>query len=670
MREIDILALDVAALEIEVRRHNALYWQKNEPEISDELYDLIVRRLRELSPDSSLLADLGSGERSDPDTSAADTVAAGGKVRHRAPMLSLEKAYSEAEILRFFERFTGPALASPKVDGLAVSLRYGADGALALAATRGSGTEGDEVTSAARRVAGIAHAITSPSVEVRGEIYMPLSTFRQRYAETFANPRNLAAGALKQKDPEKTAAYGLRFLAYDLLESGLASETSKRRQLAEWGFDVVNAVVTDAQNAQVAYEAFVAERTSLDFETDGVVFKVDDVRQHDVLGITAHHPRYAIAYKYQGESGLTTLRTIEWSVSRTGAINPVAILEPVVLSGVTVTRVSLHNLGIMEQLASMPIKLGDNFGHRLSTGASVLVTRRGGVIPHIEAVAESGSGNLIVPDACPSCGAAAERRDDFLFADHTPGCAVQRRRRLEHFVQTVDMQGFGPKVLDQLQELGLVTEPSHLYALRAADLATLERLGERSATNLIASIDARRVLEPAVFLAALGLPDVGAQVARSLITHYPNFADLRAATAEELVQIEGIGAIVAGRVVEGLARLSDEIDRLLACVTLRPAESSAPKDGPLAQKSFVFTGALDSMSRSAAQARVQSLGGATPDAVTATTNFLVLGDADHERFVQGWRSSKLKKADAWIAKGSPLRVISESEFLQMTAEAT
>ncbi len=656
MRESDILAMDAAELERQVRHHNALYWVENRPEIPDETFDLLVRRLRELAPASPALDELGE-ERA---------ATAGTKVRHAAPMLSLEKAYSEAEIRRFYERFGGVALASPKVDGLAVSIRYGDDGALSLAATRGSGSEGDDVTAAVRQVGDVPHHVPASGVEVRGEVYLPLSTFRARYAGAFANPRNLAAGALKQKDPTRTAAYGLRFAAYDLLGASAPTETAKRALLEAWGFVPVPAVPATADDAQAVYERFAAERDALDYETDGVVFKVDDVRAHDELGATAHHPRYAIAYKYQGESGITTLAGVEWSVSRTGAINPVALLEPITLSGVTVTRVSLHNLGIMEQLARMPVQVGDNLGHVLSSGAQVLVTRRGGVIPHIEAVAEPGSGNLGVPTACPSCGARTERRDDTLTADHAPTCAVQQRRQLQHFVNTVDMQGFGPRLLEQLCDLGWVRSPADLYRLDVTRLATLDRMGEKSASNLVAAAAARRLLDPAVFVAALGIPDVGQQVARSLVAHYPDLAALRAASPEQLVEIDGIGPIVAARVVEGLALLASQLDDLLHVVRLAEPET-APTEGQLAGASFVFTGALDSMARSEAQARVRAAGGTTPDAVTASTDFLVLGDADHERFVGGWRSSKLKKAEQLAAKGGRLRIISESEFLAMTA---
>lgn len=656
LAEDEILTLSTDQLAEQVRHHNHRYWVLNAPEISDETFDLLVRRLRALAPGHPILDQLGQDS-----PEVAITGLEGKKVRHRQPMLSLEKAYSEDEIRRFFERFTGEALASPKVDGLAISLRYGTDGRLAVAATRGTGLEGDDVTAAALQVEGIPETIPASDVEIRGEVYMPLSRFAERYAAAFANPRNLAAGALKQKDPRRTRDYGLRFWAYDLLFSDAASEFDKRQRLQAWGFAPVEAYPVTADTAQARYDAFVAERASLDFETDGVVLKVLDVRQHDALGLTAHHPRYAIAWKYQGESGFTALRGVEWSVSRTGAVNPVALLEPVTLSGVTVSRVSLHNLGVIEQLAGMPLAIGDNLGHSFSPGATLLVTRRGGVIPHVESVAERGHQNLWVPDACPSCGAPTLRRDDFLHADHATGCAVQQRRRLEHFVQSVDMQGFGPKILEQLFESGRVRRPADLYTLGVEDLSGLERMGERSAQNLVAAVSGRRTLELSTLVAALGIPDVGQSVARWLANHHATLDAIGATTAEELQQIDGIGPIVAEKIVAGFAALGPDIRALMEYVSI--AEAAAPAEGALAGASFVFTGALDSMSRAAAQGLVQSLGGTTPDGVTATTRFLVLGDGDHARFVAGWRSSKLKKADDLIRKGTGLEVISESDFI-------
>lgn len=666
--------MDVATLEAQVRYHDARYWVDDSPEIPDTTFDLLVETLRAKAPTSEVLLELGGLRRADADAVAPTTVdprtlPTGAKFAHRHPMLSLDKCYTEAELLRWFSRFEGDAVASPKIDGVALSIRYDAAGRLEVAVTRGNGSVGDVVTENAKRVAALPLQIPASGdvVEVRGEVYLPLSIFQTEFASQFANPRNLAAGALKQKDANKTAGYKLRFAAYDVEGVSSTTESDKRRWLREAGFVPVLAVTCSASSGQAVYERFVAERGTLDFETDGVVFKVNDVAQHELMGLTAHHPRFAIAYKYQGDSGLTTLEDIEWSVSRTGAINPVAIVSPVSLSGVTVTRASLHNLGIIASLADQPLERGRNWSYPLSAGARLMLTRRGGVIPHVEHIVEKGVASLEVPERCPSCDAVTVRRDDFLFAEHLPNCATQQRRALEHFVSVAEIQGIGPRLMEQLLDRGLVIEPADLFTLTASQIQSLERLGERSAANVIQAIDARRTIDAGVFLAALGLPDVGRTIAPVLLRGVDNdFGRLRTATVEELVQIDGVGEAIAMSVVDGLAAGAARIDALLQHVTLRaPTAPAAPSVGPLTGLSFVFTGTLEAMDRKAAQARVRALGATTPDDVSRTTRYLVIGDADFAKFQAGWRSSKLKKADRLVAEGAALEVISETDFLAL-----
>jgi DNA ligase (NAD+) len=578
-------------------------------------------------------------------------------------MLSLDKCYTEDELLRWYARFEGPAVVTHKIDGLAVSLRYDGSGALQLAATRGDGVTGEVITANLRRVAGVPQQLRpgTGSVEVRGEAYMPLSVFHARYAGQFANPRNLAAGALKQKNPERTAEYGLRFLAYDLTgDSRTTTEADELALLHELGFEVPDWAIATADSAQQAFETLRASREALDFETDGVVFKVNDLAQQDSLGNTAHHPRGAIAYKYQGESGFSRLRGIEWSVSRTGAINPVALIEPVSLSGVTVGRVSLHNLGIMERLGA---------GAPMRVGSRLLVTRRGGVIPHVEQVVDAGDGEpLSVPGTCPSCGGEAYRRDDFLFAHHAPDCVTAASRRLLHFAAAIDLEGFGPRLVEQLLERGLVREPADFFALSTADLRDLDRMGERSAEKLVASVAARATLRFSTFLAALGIPEVGAQVARSLEREFSSLDDLLDASEERLTSIAGIGPSMSASIRCFSGQNRDWVTRLASVVRLGwPAV--APDAGPLAGQRFVFTGKLETLERSAAQERVRALGGLTPSSVSSEVDFLVIGDDDHAKLLEGRMSSKLSKAVALRDAGSRIQIIPEREFLAMLTAA-
>ena len=727
-----ILTLTADDLEVEIRRHNRLYWEDDAPAISDELYDTLVERLKRLNPNSELITQIG----------AAPSVEPGAKVVHDHPMLSLDKCYSEAELLKWFGTFEGEALVTHKIDGVAMSIRYGADGTLELGATRGNGRVGENVTENIRFVHNVPARVDRP-LEVRGEVYMPLSVFRSRYAERFANPRNLCAGAIKQKDAAKTGSYDLHFFAYDALGlDDVGTETEKREVLRSLGFAPAPGTTTDAAGAQTAFDELTGQRSgdadtdgpaspeSLglprgrnDFETDGIVYKVNNSTLHEAMGLTSHHPRYAIAYKYQGESGFSALEAIEWSVSRSGSINPVAHISPISLSGVTVTRVSLHNLSIIEALGDTSLSVGANHESDLSPGARILVTRRGGVIPHIEAVTEPGDGSLHVPDECPSCGSPTHREADFLHAAHDPECVVQRVRALEHFVKVFDIQGFGPKILEQLWDSELVRTPAQIFELTSTDLAALERLGRKSADNLVAAAQDKRNVELATFLAAWGIPDLGTTVSRYVhdaFAEAPNIvarttiqspleetagtdagqlsllggppadttpelsdnasaaergafllAEVRRAPAETFAEIPGIGPIVSQKIVDGLATLSDEIDAVLRRVTIlvdAPKPAIDPSETPLAGAGFLFTGAMEQLGRKEAQELVRSYGGTTPSGVSASLDYLVLGDKDHPRYLGGWRSSKLKKAEKLIEAGSALRIISESEFLATIGE--
>jgi DNA ligase (NAD+) len=648
----------VAELEAAVRYHNHKYWVDNDAEIPDAEFDRLVERLRALAPDSPALDAIGPAGGLT--AAEGEETLVGEKIEHTRPMLSLEKCYDDDTLLKWFDKFEGDAVASPKIDGVAVSLRYDASGELSVAATRGNGRVGEVITANARFVRDLPRRVEAGPIEVRGELYMPLSVFRSRFAQDFANPRNLTAGGIKLKDAEKTGQYDLRFMAYDLSSEALAADTEPQKdaELRRLGFVPVPKREVTRDDAGDAYRAFLAEREALDYETDGVVFRASRLAEQARMGATAHHPRYAIAYKYQGDSGTSVLRRVEWSVSRTGAINPVAIVDPVTLSGASVTRASLHNLAIMR-------RLGGETGLKL--GSTVLMMRRGGVIPHVEEVLEWGTGEVEIPAACPSCGGATMEVDDVLQAEHRASCPATRLGALQHFVRVIDVRGFGPRILQQLIEADRVAEPADFFLLGVADLMALERVGKILAEKLVGEVQARRELPLDTFLRALGIDELGPHASGVLAGHYGSLEAVREAAPEAMAALFGIGPIIAARVADGLRERAAMVDRLLEQVTVEAptVAPAAAAEGPLVGQSVLFTGELESMKRKEAQDRVRLLGGETPSAVVKDLTLLVLGDADLARFEAGWRSSKLKKVEALNAKGANIRVIGETEFLRL-----
>lgn len=632
-----------AVLEAEIRRHNRLYFELAAPEIEDDAFDRLVEELKALRPDSSVLEEIGAPR---PPARAASPDDAGDAWVHAVPMLSLDKCYDEPTLARWAAKFTGRVLASPKIDGVAMAIHYDAGGALRVAATRGDGVRGEVATAQIRGVADIP-ARAAPGVEVRGEVYMPLSTFHERFAPRgFANPRNTAAGALKQKDAARVPEHGLRFFAYDVLGVALPTEEAKMAWLADAGFTPAPPEVVAKADMQAVYEAWERRRDGADYAIDGVVFKVDDVAQQASMGRTGHHPRHAVAYKLKTESRVARLVRVLWSVSRTGAVTPVAEIEPTSLSGVTVTRVSMHNWGVVRKLG-------------VTSDCTVRVTRRGGVIPHIEEVVAARGAPVVPPATCPECGAATQIDGDFVACTHD-GCRTRRIGVLEHYAKVVGVDGFGPAVLEQAFDRGLLRDVDDLYRLTAPALVPLERMGARSAGNLVAAVQAARIQPLRTFLVSLGIPEVGPAVAAALERRFRRLEDVMAATEEGLAEVDGVGPVIAGHVVRAWRDQGPRISRLLEQVTVLPAapEPDAPVQGGLAGRSFVFTGTLRSSDRAAAQARVRALGGLTPSGVTRDLTYLVAGD-------EGRKGGKLAKAEALRAAGAPVRVIDEAEFLAL-----
>jgi DNA ligase (NAD+) len=630
---------DADALERAIAKHNELYWVYARPEVSDVEFDRLCRKLKELRPDSAVLAHLGPP----PSKEAA--------VRHSTPMLSLDKCYADDELSAWTADFTGEIVAMPKVDGLACALHYDDDGWLTLAATRGDGEVGEDVTANVRGVADVPRRIGSGPLEVRGEVYLSLPRFNELKKEDPAkatNPRNLAAGALRLKDPNKTKAVGLSFLAYDLRGRDVTSQREKLALLAGLGFKPIPQAVAPKHLAKVAVSELAKRKDDLPYETDGVVVIVDDVAEQRRLGATAHHPRYAIAWKFQGEEGESVLRAVEWSVARTGTITPVAVVDPVVLSGVTVTRATLHHAGFIAQKG-------------LQIGARLAMVRRGQVIPHVERVIAAGDVDIALPQLCPSCGSPVRTEGDFLMCSRPQECVAARMGRLLHWAKTTDTQGLGDVVVEQLIERGLVKSPADLYRLSINDLAGLERLGALSAAKLFAEIEKSKSMPLHVLLCALGIEGLGKTASRTLAEKFQTLARVRITSVAELSSIKGFGETTAKAIVAGLAENDALLDALLAHIQVGAAEVSG--EGPLAGKSFVFTGSL-SFDRKTAEARVRSLGAQTPSGVTKALTHLIVGASD-----RGAPSTKQKAAEKLIAEGATITILDEAGFDALLADA-
>ncbi len=647
-----IAEMTVDELATAVRYHNWRYFELAAPEISDYAFDALTRRLKALAPEHPALAELvASGNSADE------------RLFHDEPMLSLDKAYDVATVAKWAASFEGDVIEAPKIDGIAASLKYDERGVLVHAVTRGDGVRGELFTKNALHIAAIPKTVppTGKPFEVRGEVFLPISVFKSRFAGTFASPRNTCAGAIKQKDPQRTADYALSFFAYGVRGRGDATVSQGLEWVASVGFPAVPYAVCKRDEIQAGYDAWLARRNDIDSELDGVVYTVDSLAEQRRLGETAHHPRWAIAFKFQGESGTSSIVDIEWSVSRSGYITPVAVIEPVTLSGASVTRCSLHNLQILRNLGA-------------NIGAKVIAMRRGGVIPHIEAVLEPGPAPVVIPDRCPASGHPTVVHGDFLACSEPHHCPAARLGTLEHWLKAVDIEGFGPKIIAQVVERGWVNKPGDVYRLKLEDLQSLDRLGRKSAENLVNAVKARRRIPLATFLVALGADDLGWVAAKKVAEAFGSLARVMAATEAEIAGIYGLGEITAKSIRDGLHVRSDIIADLLTEVVVEDAAAPAPAaavaterdpndpNNPIWARSFVFTGKMATMKREDAQAAVVARGGAAPDDVSKKLDYLVIGDEASALTGGGERSSKHKKADKLVADGAPLRIISEAEF--------
>lgn len=675
MAEMDLFADERAAdlaeadkLRREIRHNEYLYYVLDAPEITDAEYDRMMVRLREL-------------EARYPDSIPADspTQRVGGRassqfteVRHLEPLLSLGNVFSAEELRAFDERVRSglPAgskveyVMEPKIDGLACSLIY-ENGKLVRAATRGDGVVGENVTANVRTIRSIPLTLKVPKgeavpelLDVRGEVYMPRQAFMrlneqraERGESEFANPRNAAAGSLRQLDPQVTASRSLSFFAYYLVGEGAQPKHSESLALlARYGFKVSEnyKVVENIDEAIKYIGDFNELRQGLSYDTDGAVIKVNDVYQQRILGATGKDPRWATAYKYPPEQAETTLEDIDWRVGRTGVLTPTAVLTPVKLSGSVISRATLHN---EDFIRAKDIRIGDR----------VVINKAGEIIPEVlRVVAEKRTGDekeVKIPSVCPECGWRVERQgEEAAIRCTNPHCPALGREGLIHFVSrdAMNIDGCGPSVINALLDAGLVRDAADLYSLRKEDLLKLERMGEKSADNLLAALAESKKNELDKLLFALGIRHVGAKVARILATEFGSMEKLQQAQPEELAQIRDIGDKIAESAVTWLnvpANI-DLVERLAAAgLTMTFTPPASQEDNPFFGKTLVFTGTMPTLGRAEAKTMAQDVGAKVSGSVSKKTDYVIAGAE---------AGSKLEKAQQL-----GVTVIDEAEFLRM-----
>ena len=702
----------VDTLRRELDRHNHLYYVEAKPQISDRAYDRLMAELAEL-------------EAAHPDLASpvSPTQRVGGEpidgfasVTHAVPMMSIDNTYNADDLREWDDRVrrgVGEAyryVLEPKVDGVAASLRY-ENGRLTLAATRGDGTRGDDVTHNVRTIRSVPFALRTDAppklLEVRGEIYMPNSSFQRINAEReaaeedlFANPRNATTGTLKQLDPKVAATRGLRFVAHGLGEvSGLdsASYFDTLQRLKSFGLPISPQTTTadDIDAALRVIDAFVKVRGTLDYQTDGMVVKVDDLAQRETLGLRSKSPRWVIAYKYPAEQAQTTLNGVTWQVGKNGTVTPVAELEPVFLAGTTVKRATLHN---RDQIAKLDVRIGD----------VVTVEKAGEIIPQVVQVAKhpSDAKPVPIPDACPACAAELEeerlkegfvgfrclnpdcpdyfrRRQRKKMPEKCPTCDLEQLEKLASGIDLLcvnpacpkqlterlkwfcgrgqmDVDRLGEKLIETLVAAGKLTTFADIYKLERDDLVELERMGEKAADNVLAGVAASKSRPLERVLKGLGVRHVGGSASRDLAATFGSLDAIKAATREEIESIDGVGPSVAGSVrfffdsdagraaVEALQAAGVDPTQKVENPDAAPSVPSAAL--PLAGMSVVATGSFEGFTRESIEQRVRDLGGKSSGSVSKKTGLLVAGEK---------AGSKLDKA-----KAAGVEVIDEATFVQ------
>ncbi|MHB8613649.1 MAG: NAD-dependent DNA ligase LigA [Candidatus Dormibacteraceae bacterium] len=639
-----------------IRRHEHAYYVLDQPEISDAEYDALFLELRRIEEDRpALLTPDSPTQRVGGE--ASDQFA---KVRHRSPMLSLQNAFDEAEIRAFDKRVRAASgdkvtyCAELKIDGLAINLTY-TKGRLERAATRGDGTVGEDVTANVRTIRSVPLTITPAkglpdTFEVRGEVYFPIAAFEKLNREVeasgrqrYVNPRNTAAGSVRQIDPSVTASRELQTFMYTLDPAGQSrSQWEVLGALEKMGFRVNKhrRRLSSIEEVIEYHAEWQRRRHELEHEIDGVVIKVDDFAQQLELGFVARSPRWAIAYKYAPEEAETDVEEIACYVGRTGVLTPVAHVKPVVVGGVTIRNITMHNEAQVNEKG-------------VYVGARVVIHRAGDVIPEIVSVREPRPG-WKMPARCPVCGGEVVREEPYIaHRCINPFCSAQRLERLRHFASrgALNIEGLGYATVGQVTERGWVEDPSDLYRLTKEQVVQLDGFAEKSAQNLLDRIADSRRPQLGRFLYALGIPQVGEATAEVLAADFGSIARLRSATEEELLKVEGIGPNMAREVHLYFQGQGGELVGKLLSAGIEPQSVEAPGEGPLTGKTFVFTGTLETMSRPDAEALVRSLGGKAASSVSSKTSYVVAGPN---------AGSKLEKAQKL-----KLAILDEEQFLAL-----
>jgi len=631
---------------IELRKqlahHNYQYYVLDNPEIPDIEYDRLFRELQQLEADYPDLI-----------TPDSPTQRVGGaplkgfsEVKHEIPMLSLGNVFSEEELVDFDRRVRDGLgidavvyAAEPKLDGLAISIRY-EEGVLVRAATRGDGATGEDVTQNVRTIDAVPLKLYGDDyprvLEVRGEVYMPRDGFaqlnerqREKGDKTFANPRNAAAGSLRQLDSRITAERPLTMYCYGIgvVEGATLPDTHSAilERLKDWGLRVSPEirVVQGMQGCLDYYKQIGERRDDLPYDIDGVVYKVDSLAQQQELGFVSRAPRWATAHKFPAQEEMTILNDVEWQVGRTGALTPVARLEPVHVAGVTVSNATLHN---PDEIARKDVHIGD----------TVIVRRAGDVIPEVVSVVmtrrPANAQAVVTPTHCPVCGSEVLQDEGEAVPRCTGGlyCSAQRKNAIKHFAsrRAMDIDGLGDKLVEQLVDLEMINDVADLFTLRAEQLAGMERMGDKSAANLVAALEKSKATSLERFLYALGIREVGESTARTLANHFGNLERVEQAEEEQLLEVADVGPIVAHHIhtffrqphnIEVVEKLQQ------AGVHWPDVEVAETGEQPLAGQTFVLTGTLSSMARDEAKAKLLALGAKVAGSVSKKTSVVVAG---------------------------------------------
>lgn len=669
------LSYDSAVKRVETLREQLTsfayqYYVLDEPSIPDAEYDRLFNELRIIEQEFPDLVVTDSPTQ----RIGAQPLDKFDQITHKIPMLSLDNAFSEEDLLAFNARNSSRLadnlqlsyVAEPKLDGVAVSLFY-RNGILEYGATRGDGKVGEDITSNVRTIKSIPLKLRGDDypdeLEVRGEIYMPLESFNRLNEEAkssgdklFVNPRNAAAGSLRQLDPKITAKRQLKMCAYSVgyYDKGVVPDNhfDALNQLRTWGFAINSEMrrIKDISGCIEYCEALTTKRSSLDYEIDGIVFKVDKFQLQEALGFVARAPRWAIAYKFPAQEEMTVLEDVDFQVGRTGVITPVARLLPVFVGGVTVSNATLHN---MDEIRRLGIQVGD----------TVVIRRAGDVIPKVvRCVLEkrpSNSTNIELPASCPVCDSPVEIEEDGVLArcSGTLTCSAQLKESIKHFAsrKAMDIDGLGDKLIDQLIDKELIQDVVGLYRLDVKNLALLERMGDKLANKIIAAIDKSKNCTLAQFIFALGIPEVGETTAELLAREFKELETLLEASEERLIEIADIGPIMAHN-ISTFCKFDNNIQKISQLLELgvnpQPYEiDDIASDGKLVDKKIVITGTLPSMGRDEMKALLKQSGAKVQSSVSSKTDFLVAGDA---------AGSKLEKANKL-----GISVLSEADVMKL-----